>query len=222
MTATSKALLLATLLSLGTLPARADTTDDIISDDIQIEEDLQIEDDLLIASCVESCDECCVDCGCGAGVGGAGGLLSAFNLDIVYTGDTFSNTEGGISTGTNYGGLVDVVLFTDLAALGLEPIGGTFVLHGQDKHGPSLQRLVGATQSLNTDANPFVAMAEYYWQRPMFDDLITWRIGRQVGAIQFSVLDLASDLPTAPSRSRRTTRFPGIRIRPSPRPSRRN
>jgi porin len=188
MIANSKALLLAALLGLGSQPAWAETSAD------QFADDLTISDDIAITSCVESCDDCAVDCGCACGDAcGGGSLMDALNLDVVYTGDTFANTRGGIDTGTNYGGLLDVVLYTDLAALGLEPIGGTFVLHGQNKHGPSLTRLVGATQSINTDADPFTAMAEYYWQRPMFDDLIVWRIGRQVGAIQFSVLDLAAD-----------------------------
>jgi porin len=174
------------LLFLGQM---ATAQDEIMSSDA-------VAPDVIVASCED--DSCCdIDCGCGCGVAGAGSgwgsLADAFNLDVVYTGDTFANTHGGIDTGTNYGGLLDVVLRTDLAALGFDAIGGSFVLHGQNKHGPSLTRLVGATQSLNTDANPFTAMAEYYWERPMLDDMVVWRLGRQVGAIQFSVLDLAAD-----------------------------
>jgi porin len=132
---------------------------------------------------VDECAGCCQPSCC----------WDAFELDVVYTADTFSNTKGGEDTGTNFEGLVDVVLRTDLAALGFDTVGGTFVLHGQNKHGPSLNRLVGATQSTNIDADPFTAMAEYYWERPVMDDLAVWRIGRQVGAIHFSVLDLAAD-----------------------------
>jgi carbohydrate-selective porin OprB len=117
----------------------------------------------------------------------------AVTLDVVYTSDAFSNTRGGIDAGTGYSGLLDVVLRTDLEALGFEIIGGSFVLHGQNKTGPGLGPYTGATQSTNIDADPFTAMAEYFWERELSDGLAIVRIGRQVGAIQFSVLDLAAD-----------------------------
>ncbi len=149
---------------------------------------------LLSSYDFESCTEV-AECDCGAAVGKGffEGGSDLFELDVLYTADTFSNTRGGINRGTAYKGLVDVVLRTDLNALGLDAIGGSFVLHGQNCHGPAINRFVGSSQSTNIDAEPFTAMAEYYWERPMADDLAIVRIGRQVGAIQFSVLDLAAD-----------------------------
>lgn len=116
-----------------------------------------------------------------------------FQLDVLYTNDVMSNTRGGIRTGTVGKGLLDVVLRTDLSALGLEAIGGTLLLHGQNSHDQSLQSLVGATQSNNIDASPFTAMAEFYWEREYADSQLVTRVGRQVGAIQFSVLGAAAD-----------------------------
>jgi porin len=142
-----------------------------------------------------NCGQEVVDCGCGACVDDSlfGKLSQAFDLDVLYTADTFSNTNGGLNRGTAYSALLDVVLRTHLDAIGLGAIGGDFVLHGQNKHGPALNRFVGSSQSTNIDAEPFTAMAEYYWERPMADDMVILRAGRQVGAIQFSVLDLAAD-----------------------------
>jgi porin len=118
---------------------------------------------------------------------------SPFQADVVYTNDTFNNSRGGIKSGTASHGLVDVVLRTNLDALEWSPIGGTFLLHGQNSHGPFLNDFVGSTQSTNINAHPFTRMAEYYWERNFDDGLAIVRVGRQVGAIQFSVLDLAAD-----------------------------
>lgn len=112
--------------------------------------------------------------------------------DMLYTSETFRNARGGTHVGGAYSGLVDLVGTVDIEQLGFKSLGGIFVLHGQNKHGPGIHRFVGASQSTNIDANPFTAMAEYYYQRE-FGDSTTVRVGRQVGAYQFSVLDLAAD-----------------------------
>lgn len=116
-----------------------------------------------------------------------------FVFDVLYTNDVMRNDRGGIQTGGVGTGLLDVVMFADLDLLGLEAIGGTLVLHGQNKHGGVLQQRVGASQSTNIDAEPFTAMAEYFWEQTYFGDAAVVRIGRQVGAIQFSILDPAAD-----------------------------
>lgn len=116
-----------------------------------------------------------------------------FSLDVLYTNDVLSNRQGGIRTGGVAKGLVDVVLRANLSELGMESLGGSVVLHGQNSHGNVLQQRVGASQSTNIDASPFTAMAEYYWERECLDQTSVVRIGRQVGAIQFSVLDVAAD-----------------------------
>lgn len=112
--------------------------------------------------------------------------------NLLYTSETFRNARGGTRVGGAYSGLVDLVGTIDIQQIGFENLGGIFVLHGQNKHGPGIHRFVGASQSTNIDANPFTAMAEYYYQRE-FGDSTTVRVGRQVGAYQFSVLDLAAD-----------------------------
>ncbi|WP_425401006.1 carbohydrate porin [Aeoliella sp.] len=137
-------------------------------------------------------------CDCGSSVwqeyeGPFSAVRNAVDVDVLYTTDSFLNTRGGVRTGGTSQGLLDVVLRTDLAALGFETIGGSVVLHGQNNHGPFFQPYVGRTQSSNIDAEPFTAMAEFFWERGLFDDDVIVRIGRQVGAIQFSVMDLAAD-----------------------------
>ncbi len=119
--------------------------------------------------------------------------LSATTFEVVYTSDTFRNTRGGRKVGTGYSGLVDLVSTTDLEKLGMENVGGNFVLHGLNKHGPGLNPFVGSTQSTNIDAAPFTAVGEYFWERQWSDGDILTRFGRQVGARQFSILDLAAD-----------------------------
>jgi porin len=118
---------------------------------------------------------------------------SPLSVDALYTNDTFNNSRGGIKDGTASHGLVDLVLRTNLDAIDASPIGGTLVLHGQNSHGPFLNDFVGSTQSTNINAHDFTRMAEYYWERNFDDGLAVVRLGRQVGAIQFSVMDLASD-----------------------------
>jgi porin len=118
---------------------------------------------------------------------------SPLKVDAVYTNDTFNNSRGGIKDGTASHGLVDLVLRTDLDAIEFSPIGGSLILHGQNSHGPFLNDFVGSTQSTNINAHDFTRMAEYYWERNIDDGLAVVRVGRQVGAIQFSVMDLAAD-----------------------------
>lgn len=117
---------------------------------------------------------------------------NSLSVDCLYTSDVFRNTRGGGRVGGVYGGLVDLVATLDMNATPLKYFGGSLVLHGQNKHGPTLKQFVGASQSTNIDAQAFTAMAEYYYQRD-FGSGPTIRIGRQVGAHQFSVLDLAAD-----------------------------
>lgn len=142
----------------------------------------------------DSCDEVAVSSG-----GWIDDILlqrfpnSPLSVDVLYTTDAIANTRGGLRTGEVYSGLLDLVFRTDLSALGLDRIGGDIVLHGQNSHGGFLRDLVGGTQSNNIDAPPFTAMAEYYWERELLDGNGVVRIGRQVGAIEFSVLDVAAD-----------------------------
>ena len=105
-------------------------------------------------------------------------------LEIVYTGDAFTNTRGGISTneGLEFTGLLDVVLTVDLDAAGCG-LGGQIVLHGVNSHGRFLNQFVGATQDVtNIDAEPFTAMAEYFWARDVWDGDAVFRIGYQFKA----------------------------------------
>lgn len=118
---------------------------------------------------------------------------SPLSVDVLYTNDTFNNSRGGIKEGTASHGLVDLVLRTDLERIEASPIGGLIHLRGQNSHGPFLNDFVGSTQSTNINAHDFTRMAEYYWERNFDDGLVVVRLGRQVGAIQFSVMDLAAD-----------------------------
>ncbi len=170
---------------------------------------LALRTDSTNAQCTDApgfaCDQVLCDAMCGCPSAASNGFLddwlaealpgaaSVFSQDVLYTTDAFRNTYGGNQTGGVYKGLVDVVLRTDLSAIGMDRVGGDVVLHGLNSHGGFLAPLVGGTQSTNIDADDFTAMGEFYWERYAADGNIVTRIGRQVGAIQFSVLDPAAD-----------------------------
>ena len=117
-------------------------------------------------------------------------------FEYIYTGEVFNNARGGINTkdATEYRGNFDLVMTADLDEMGFAP-GGLIFLYGQNGHGRGItEDHVGDAQGVsNIDAHNFMQMSEYWWQRSVFDDLITFRIGKQDANAEFAVVDLGGD-----------------------------
>ncbi len=129
-------------------------------------------------------------------LGGPFSLGPGTTLAATYTGELFTNMRGGISTcrATEYLGLVDMVIETDLEAWGLRE-GGRFVIHGQHTHGRGLsERYVGDFQILsNIDADDLAQISDYWWERDFLDDRLTVRLGKQDANHDFALTELAAD-----------------------------
>jgi len=121
------------------------------------------------------------------------GFLEA---EYLYTGEVFTNTHGGINTNKaiEYRGNFDLVITADLDQAKLAP-GGIFVIYGQNGHGRGLtERHVGDWQVLsNIDAWDFAQVSEYWWQRGLWDDRVTVRVGKQDVNDAFAVVEMAGD-----------------------------
>jgi porin len=116
--------------------------------------------------------------------------------EYLYTGEVFNNAHGGIDTNnaTKYRGNLDLTVTFDLDALGWRP-GGTFFLYGQNGHGRGItEQYVGDYQVLsNIDAQDFMQVSEYWWERVLWDDLVVVRLGKQDANSEFAAVDGGGD-----------------------------
>jgi porin len=116
--------------------------------------------------------------------------------EYIYTGEVFNNMHGGISThnATVYRGNLDLLLHGDLEKMGFFP-GGKIFIYGQNGHGQGLSAdYVGDFQVLsNIDAPDFMQVSEYWWEREVFKDFATLRIGKQDCNAEFAVVQLGGD-----------------------------
>lgn len=123
---------------------------------------------------------------------GRGGITAEY----LYTGEVFTNARGGLNTNraTEYNGLLDLMLTADLDEIGFFP-GGTFFIWGQNHHGQGLtDQHVGDFQVLsNIDAPDFTQVSEYWWERSIWDNCLTFRIGKQDANSSFGFVDMAAD-----------------------------
>lgn len=121
----------------------------------------------------------------------------ALKAEYIYTGEVFTNMHGGMRTrdATRYLGLIDLAITGDLEKLGFAP-GGTVFLLGENSHGEGLsRRFVGDWQWLsNIDPYyPFTQVTEYWWERKLWDDQFTIRLGKQDANKDFGVVGLGGD-----------------------------
>lgn len=105
--------------------------------------------------------------------------------------------RGGMNTSgaTQYTGLFDLTLTTDLEHFGPWP-GGTFFLFAQDFHGRGISEdFVGDYQTLsNIDAfRNNMQVSEYWWERSLWDGFLTVRLGKQDANTEFAVVPVAMD-----------------------------
>lgn len=115
-------------------------------------------------------------------------------FEYVYTGEYFTNTRGGIKTGSEYEGNLDIVMTLELEELGLE-LGGTFFFYAQNSHGRALtENYVGDFQTYsNIDAPDFTQVSEFWYERDVIEDFMAVRIGKQDANAEFAVVDLGGD-----------------------------
>jgi porin len=116
--------------------------------------------------------------------------------ECVYTGETFTNTHGGISTkdATRYRGNLDLTLTCDLDKLaGIS--GGTLFIYGEDAHGRGITAdFVGDYQTIsNIDARQFTQVSEYWWMQTLADEKLSCKLGKQDANADFCTLDTTSD-----------------------------
>ncbi len=128
----------------------------------------------------------------GSALHGRNGLTAEY----IYTGEVFNNMRGGENTrnATEYRGNFDLVLTADLDRMGFFP-GGTFFIYGQNGHGKGLTEghVCDCQTYSNIDAPDFVQVSEYWWERSLWDGLITVRLGKQDANTDFAVVDLGGD-----------------------------
>jgi porin len=119
------------------------------------------------------------------------------SLEYLYTGEVFSNTQGGLRTrgATQYEGLLDLIITADFQEAGI-PLPGRFFIHGQNTHGRGLtEDFVGDTQTLsNIDSfDNIMQVGEYWWQFSLLDDNLTFLVGKQDVNNDFVVTEMATD-----------------------------
>ncbi len=117
-------------------------------------------------------------------------------LELLYTGEAFGNTRGGLRTNkaVAYRGNLDIVITGDLDKLGCLPGGRVFV-YGQNGHGPSFSdTYVGDFQYVsNIDAMPFTQISEYWWEKYFLDERLGFVLGKQDANANFAAVELAQD-----------------------------
>lgn len=124
------------------------------------------------------------------------GQAAPQQVEWIYTGEVFTNMRGGIDTNdaTEYRGNLDLTITADLDEMGFAP-GGTFFIYAQNGHGRGItDRYVGDFQVLsNIDAPDFMQVSEYWWDRELFDRLISVQLGKQDVNSRFAVMEMAAD-----------------------------
>lgn len=136
----------------------------------------------------------------------------ALNFEMVYTGEVFSNTRGGISTNeaTRYLGLLDLGLTLDFERTRL-PIPGKFHILAQNTHGEGLtEDFVGDAQVIsNIDAfKNIMQVNEYWWEFELFDGSVTVRLGKQDLNTEFLLVETATDFIQSTFGLSPSTAFP--------------
>jgi len=136
--------------------------------------------------------------GLGRDWGGLRGELAerGIALDVIYTGEVFSNLRGGLNTSnaTEYRGNVDFQVTADSERLGLWS-GGTIFVYGQNGHGNGItDRHVGDIQALsNIDAHDFSQISEYWYTHTFFGDRLLFKAGKQDVNADFCFSEYGAD-----------------------------
>lgn len=113
-------------------------------------------------------------------------------LDIVYTGEVFGNTRGGINTSDSDEYRGDVSLFVELDT---QKAGwwknGSFFLHFQEQHGHGItNEHVGDFQILsNIDEDDFNQISEFWYKHTFLEDRLWIKLGKMEANADFAFVD---------------------------------
>lgn len=116
---------------------------------------------------------------------------------LLYTGETFNNAHGGISTNeaTRYRGNAELGLTYDTADNGLWQ-GGEFYLGASNTHGETLsEHFVGDWQlysNIDSFPRPHINQVSEYWYRHAWNEDTAWlKVGKCDGWEEFAYVDMA-------------------------------
>jgi porin len=139
-------------------------------------------------------------------------------VQTIYSADLFTNTRGGLTTrnATRYQGLLDVGVTVPLDQVHTAAPGKLFLLL-QSTHGEGLSRNIVGDSLILSDidsSHNVTQVGEYWWELPLLDETLTFRIGKQDVNSEFIYIDSAehfiqssfeltpsSTLPTFPQQS---------------------
>ncbi len=109
------------------------------------------------------------------------------NYSLVYTGETWANTKGGIDTGTEYVSVLDFTMDADLGS-------GTFFLWGFYSNSSDLSgRLVGDIQAVsNIDNSEVVRVLEAWYSHDFAGDTASIKAGLVDLNSEFDAIEPAS------------------------------
>lgn len=151
-------------------------------------------------------------------------LGGGVTFEAIYTGETFTKAKGGMvpNRRTNYRSNLDLVAIADTGKLGWWDKGRFFV-YGENLTGGIISAdYIGETQlfsNLDSTVGPglrpyYSTIAEYWYEQYWFDDLVSFRIGKQDTNAIFALTDLGGEfvnssfgppppipMPTFPSNS---------------------
>ncbi len=117
------------------------------------------------------------------------------DIEMVYTGETFSNLRGGLNTSgaSEYRSNFDMTLTADAEKFGLRP--GSIFIYTQLGHGMGItEKHVGDAQTLsNLDACNFFQVSEYWIEQLFFDRQLRIKVGKQDSNIDFVAVDYGED-----------------------------
>lgn len=110
-------------------------------------------------------------------------------IELIYTGEVFSNLRGGLNTSkaTEYRGNIDLSITLDTEALDLWK-GGVFFIYGQNGHGNGItERHVGDVQVIsNIDADDFTQVSEYWYLHRFIETELELKFGKQDANLDFA------------------------------------
>ena len=124
-------------------------------------------------------------------------------IECIYTGETFTKTRGGITSGrpTNYRSNLDLVGIVNTGKMGWWD-GGRFFVYGQNLSGRPLspgevgdvQLFSNLDSTINETERPqFTTVAEYWYEHLLYDGDVRCKIGKQDANADFALTDLGGD-----------------------------
>ncbi len=122
-------------------------------------------------------------------------LPAALSLELNYAGEALGTPDGGARhpQASKYRGNVELIIETDLSALGFWP-GVVFHVRGEHGHGTGItDALPGAYQpASNIEAHDFTQVSEYWLGQAFYDGHAVLKLGKQDANNEFVAVEFAS------------------------------